>query len=54
MTIPTCPQCKKEMEYSRTGDYYYEGGEVIGADEDWYCKRCDIYTEINTCEVNIG
>ena len=51
MTIPICPQCKKEMKYSRIRDYYYgDDGEVIGADEDWYCKECDIYTEINTIE----
>ena len=51
MIIPKCPTCGKDTEYSRTGDYYYgDGGEVIGADEDWYCEKCDIYTGINTCE----
>ena len=54
MTIPNCPKCKREMEYMRTGDYYYgDGGQVIGADEEWYCKKCDIYTEINTCPQEI-
>ena len=51
MIIPKCPTCGKDTEYSRTGDYYYgDGGEVIGADEEWYCEKCDIYTGINTCE----